>query len=162
MNLALEKELNKDYLTAVQLYKNQISGSSVTAQEDYINLAFLYWLFAADYGFAEYYSIPQELRDKGGEEYSKILDLAIAKYPNSVELKFWARYFPHRHYFVEFPRHECERMITESTEEESLIPYFYLYLFDKKRYKKQKERLLELCKATPSAKFTYIKSIIGG
>ena len=160
MNLALEKELNKDYIEAVKLYESKLEDCSCVPEEDYINLAFLYWQFAADYGFSSYYNIPKELRNKGGEKYLEILNSALTKYPNSLELKFWEKYFPHRHYYDEFPQKDCEQMIAENKGDESLVPYFYLYLFDEVKYKSERDKLLELCNATPTAKFNYIKSII--
>lgn len=160
MNLALEKEMNEDFVEAVKLYEEIISNCSDVTEDDYINLAFLYWEFAADYGFCFYYNISCDLRNKGGKEYPRIIKDAIVEFPNSLELKFWERYFPHRHYYDEFTQEEIEKMIVEHKGDDSLIPYFYLYLFDKKKYKEQRDKLLEICNATPSAKYRYIKAII--
>ena len=160
MNKALEKEINEDFIEAVKLYEDKIINCSDATEDDYINLAFLYWQFAADYGFRYYYSIPNELRDKGSKEYPRLIKEAIKKFPNSLELKFWERYFPHRHYYDEFTQEEIEKMITEHNGDDSLIPYFYLYLFDSKKYKKERDKLLEICEEIPNAKFKYIKAII--
>jgi len=160
MNIALEKEMNEDFVEAVKLYEEKISNCSDVTEDDYINLAFLYWEFAADYGFFCYYNIPEVLGIKGDKEYPRIIKDAIEKFPKSLELKFWKRYFPHRHYYDEFTQEEIERMIIEHDGDDSLIPYFYLYLFDKQKYKEQRDKLIEICNATPSAKFRYIKAII--
>jgi hypothetical protein len=160
MNLALEKEKNEDFVEAVKLYEDRILNCSDSTEDDYINLAFLYWQFAADYGFYCYYNIPEDLGVKGGEEYPRIIKEAIDKFPNSLELKFWERYFPHRHYYDEFTQEEIEKMIAEHKGDDSLIPYFYLYLFDKEKYKKERDILLEICEKTPNAKYKYIKAII--
>ena len=159
MNIAIEKE-KTEFLEAVKLYEDKILYGSDATEDDYINLAFLYWQFAADYGFYCYYNIPEELGVKGDKEYPRIIKEAIDKFPNSLELKFWERYFPHRHYFDEFTQEEIEKMIAEHEGDDSLIPYFYLYLFDKQKYKKERDKLLEICKETPNAKFKYIRAII--
>ena len=160
MNLALEKEINEEFVEAVKLYEDKILYGSDATEDDYINLAFLYWEFAADYGFCFYYSISEDLRNKGDEGYPRIIKEAIEKFPNSLELKFWEKYFPHRHYFDEFTEEEIEKMIAEHEGDDSLIPYFYLYLFDKQKYKEERDKLLEICDKIPNAKNRYIKAII--
>ncbi|PKL84569.1 MAG: hypothetical protein CVV22_12400 [Ignavibacteriae bacterium HGW-Ignavibacteriae-1] len=160
MNFALKKDIEEDYIEAVKLYEDKILNSSDAIEDDYINLAFLYWVFAADYGFYSYYNIPEELRAKGEKEYPKIIKAALNKFPNSLEIKFWERYFPHRHLYNEFTQEEIETMIAGHKGDDSLIPYFYLYLFDSQKYKEERDKLLKVCEETPNAKFKYIKSII--
>ncbi len=160
MNIATKKEIEENYKEAAVLYHDQILSKSNVNEQDYINLAFLYWSFASDYGFSSFYKIPKELQEKGGEEYPKIINDALKIYPFSLELIFWKNYFPFRHYFKQFSQQECEKLIEDHTGNTSLIPYFYLYLFDKVKYKQQRDQLLELCNELPTAKFNYIKSII--
>lgn len=75
----------------------------------------------------------------GGKRYLEILELGLANYQNSVELNFWKMYFPHIVYSKEFSKEDCKQLIDKYGDDESLVPYFYLYLFDKEKYTKEKK-----------------------
>lgn len=160
IDIAIGKDIDKEYIKAVELYKNCIARGCVSL-DVYSNLAFLYWEFAAEhFEFNLPNNIPDDWSLIGGKKYGEILEQGLEQYPDNLELKFWKKYFPYRLFFDEFSQQECEQMIEEHKGDESLIPYFFLYLFDKEKYKFQRDRLFELCNATPNAKFNYIKSII--
>ncbi len=158
MKLALSEELNKRYLEAVKYYESELSNNSTPSIEAYVNLAFLYWEFASEFTFNDAYNIPDEWSKIGGEKYPKIIELGLQKHPRSVELHFWKRYFPHRHYFDEFTQEECEQIIKEYGDKESLVPYFFLYLFDEDKYREKRNELLRKCAELPTAKNCYIMS----
>ncbi|MEZ4887462.1 MAG: hypothetical protein R3E32_22205 [Chitinophagales bacterium] len=161
MELAIIKDINKDYIEAVRLYED-IINSDYASLVIYTNLAFLYWEFAAEQiSFNEPNDISDEWSLIGGEKYKEVIEQGLKKYPNSLELKFWRRYLHYRLFFEKFTQQECEQLILDHKEDESLVPYFYLYLFCKRKYKIQRDKLLQICNEVPTAKFNYIKSIIG-
>ncbi len=159
MNAAIIKEINKEYIEAVELYEKDIKKSA--SLESYINLAFLYWCFAFE---LFEFNIPNNISEKlsviGGNRYSKILGLGLNNYPNSMELNFWKRYFSHISFGEEFSDNDCKQLIVKYRNDENIIPYFYLYLFDKKKYETEKNKLLDECSVKPTAKNIYIRSII--
>lgn len=157
---AIRKDIDKEYIKAVELYESCIAYGC-TSLEVYSNLAFLYWEFATEQiSFNEPNNISDDWSLIGGKKYGEILEQGLEQYPDSLELNFWKKYFPYRLFFGEFSQQECEKMVEEHRGDESLIPYFYLYLFDKDKYRPKRDRLLELCRSIPNAKFNYIKSII--
>ena len=160
LELAISSELTRKYLEAVKLYESELINSKKAPIETYINLAFLYWEFAAEFTFRDANNIPEEWSHIGGEKYPHIVELGLQKYPNSVELHFWEKYFPHRHYFNEFTEEECLKILQDYGDSESLVPYFFLYLFEEEKHIEKRNQLLMLCKELPTAKNTYIRSII--
>lgn len=157
MKFALKKELNKEYIKAVKLYEKILEHNSNAPVDTYINLAFLYWEFAdQQVEFNDPNNIPDKWSKIGGERYSEIINQALNEYPGSVELHFWKKYFPHRLFFDDFTQEECEQIIKEYGDNESLVPYFFLYLFDEEKYKKKRDDLRKECKKLPTAKNLYI------
>ena len=162
MEEALIKEINKEYIEAVKCYENEIAKNDFSVLPDnYINLAFLYWSFAFE---LFEFNIPNEIIAEysivGGNKYQKILDLGLNYYPNNVELNFWRKYFQHIIYGEDFSKNDCRQLLAKYGDKESKVPYFFLYLFDKERYIKQRNELLNSCDKMPTAKNIYIKSII--
>lgn len=155
---ALINELKENYIKAVEIYEKAIEQKTIVDIDSFINLSFIYWSFV-DYGFSSYYCISNSLRDFGAIRYSQILKKGIKLYPNSLELHFWSKYYQHRHLGVEFTETNCLKLI-ENYDNDSLVPYFFLYLFDNKKYKEQRDKLLLECKNLPTAKNRYIISII--
>ena len=70
MELAITKEINKEYIEAVNYYEDEINNHSNSASLDsYINLAFLYWCFAFDlFGFNIPNNIPDTYSIIGGKK----------------------------------------------------------------------------------------------
>lgn len=159
IEIAISKDLEKNYLEAVKYYELALQDN-IPSADAYINLGFLYWEFAAEFTFNTAYNIPDKWSKIGGEKYPKIIEVGLKQYPESVELHFWKKYFPHRHYFDDFSQKDCERIIEESGDDGSIVPYFFLYLFDKVNYKEKRDQLLKQCEKLPTAKNEYIKSII--
>lgn len=161
MELATIKEINKEYLEAVKYYEDEISDTTIPASlESYINLAFLYWCFAFElFEFNNPNNIPENWSSIGGERYPKILELGLNNFPKSVELHFWKRYFSHISLGEEFSEQDCMQLL-EKYGIESKVPYFFLYLFDKNRYKEEIRELIDECNKLPTAKNLYIKSVL--
>lgn len=159
MNTAIIKEINKEYIKAVELYEENIKNSAFV--ENYINLAFLYWCFAF-----EQFNFPNKISEKwsiiGGNRYAKILELGLEKYPTNIELNFWKKYFSHIIYGLEFSENDCQQLVEEYEDNESLVPYFFLYLYNRQKYELKKTKLLEECIKQPTAKNIYIRSILEG
>lgn len=161
MNIAINKEINKQYIEAVYLYENEINSVDVPAIDTFINLAFLYWSFAAEeFEFNIPNNIPKEWSVTGGKKFLNLINLGLKKYPNNLELNFWKKYFPYRLFGESFNEDDCQDLINKYSDKESLVPYFFLYLFDKDKYKEQRDKLMTICNNLATAKNLYIKSII--
>ncbi|SFB86281.1 hypothetical protein SAMN05421780_101800 [Flexibacter flexilis DSM 6793] len=162
MESALLKDIEGKYIEAVQSYEHEIAGDfSYILPDSYINLAFLYWSFAFE---LFEFNIPNNINDEysiiGGNRYKIILDLGLIKFPNNIELHFWKKYFQHIIYGEEFSKNDCESLLREYGDNKTIVPYFFLYLFDKEKYKGKRNELLDRCNKYPTAKNIYIKSII--
>jgi hypothetical protein len=159
LEIAIKLDMSKDYLAAVQAYEDAIESRSCPA-EFFINLSFLYWEFAAEFAFRDANKISDKWGVIGGEKYRIVLEKGLSNYPLNVELHFWSKYFPHRLNFDPFSKEECLALIERFGDSESLVPYFFLYLFDKEKYSKKRNTLIMICENTPTGKNNYIKSII--
>jgi hypothetical protein len=162
MESAIKKEINKEYIEAVKYYEDEIVNNEPSILPDsYINLAFLYWSFAFElFEFNIPNEIAVEYSNIGGTRYKDILDKGLIKYPNNLELHFWKRYFQHIIYGEEFSEQDCKQLFEMYGDNESVVPYFFLYLFDKDKYKERRIQLINKCNECPTAKNIYIKSII--
>jgi hypothetical protein len=156
--IAIEKDIDKQYNDAAVYYQESINENELNV-DVYLNLAFLYWNFQ-DYGFFTYYNISEELAEIGYKKYPEILKKGLEVFPNNLELHFWDKYFSHILYGEDFTKENCLTLINEYNENESLVPYFFLFLFDKVKYKKERDELLEIANDTPTAKNLYVKSIL--
>lgn len=162
MNKGRKEEINKEYIEAVRCYEDEIANKETSIlPNSYINLAFLYWSFAFDYfGFDIPNNIPDDYSIIGGNRYQIILELGLKQYPNSEELHFWKRYFQHIIYGEDFSEQDCKTLL-QKYNDNSLAPYFFLYLFDKEKYREKMLNLMEEINIYPTAKNLYIRSIIG-
>ncbi len=161
METALIKDINKEYIEAIKHYENEIvNNESFALPDSYINLAFLYWSFAFEFSIPE--DIPEDYSIIGGNRYQKILDLGLSHYPTNIELIFWKKYFQHIIYGEKFSEKDCKRLLEKYDNSDSIVPYFFLYLFEKEKYKEKKNKLLDACKKFPTAKNLYIASVLNG
>lgn len=158
-NDAINLDVAGEYENAVKEYERVISQGNATI-EIITNLAFIYWESVTQFTFTNGIGIPDSLKSTGVENYKKILHLGLFDFPNSPELHFWDRYFLHRGLFEDFSDEDCNNILNKYGREESLVPYFFLYLFDKEKYKRQREELLRICNESPTAKNNWIKSLI--
>jgi hypothetical protein len=162
MERAVINEINKKYIEAVECYEDEIKDhNSNILPDSFINLAFLYWCFAFElFEFVIPNSISEYWSNKGGNRFLEILGLGLEKFPNNIELHFWKKYFLHISYGKEFTEKECLNLIEKYGDKESKIPYFFLYFFDKIKYEKQRDELIEIAEEIPTAKNLYIKSLL--
>ena len=159
MNTAIKKEISKKYMEATKSYEEELfNKNSIASVDSYINLAFLYWGFAFLFRVPE--DVPEDYSIIGGERYQKVLESGLDKYPKNVELNFWKRYFSHIIFGEEFSKNDCEQLITKFGDINSKVPYFFLYQYDKEKYKQQRAELIDECDKLPTAKNLYIKSIL--
>jgi hypothetical protein len=161
MNSAIIKDINKQYIKAVVGYENEIAKNKLPDIDIFINLAFLYWSFAAQ---QIEFNIPNNISDEwsliGGEKFMSTIDKGLTIYPSNVELHFWKQYFNHRLFMIDFSQSDCKALLEKYDNHTSLVPYFFLYLFDKETYKNQIDRLLKECTHNPTAKNNYIRTFI--
>jgi hypothetical protein len=123
-------------------------------------LAFIYWESVTQFYYSNGKIISEKLKVVGIEKYQKTLHEGMMVFPNNPELHFWEKYFLHRGIFEDFSENECIEILNKYGRNESLVPYFFLYLFDKELYKKQRDELLRICLEVPTVKNNWIKSII--
>nr|WP_294860048.1 hypothetical protein [uncultured Fluviicola sp.] len=161
MNLALVKEINKQYIEAVKCYESEIADNPLISADEYINLAFLYWSFAFElFEFDLPNNIMNDYSVIGGNRYQEILNLGLDKFPNNIELHFWKRYFQHIIYGEDFSENDCKELLEKFGVEETIVPYFFLHQFDKEKYREKISDLLTICNTIPTAKNLYIESIV--
>ena len=157
--MAIIYDIKKEYIKAVDAYETLIRKDGVIP-DYYINLSFLYWSFAFElYEFTIPNNIPEYWVKKGGEEFLKVLDLGIEKYPKDIELHFWKRYFLHISYAENFTEKECLDLF-DLYGYKNKTPFFFLYQYDNIKYRKQRDELLDIIKGEETAKNLYIKSLL--
>ncbi|CAL1519099.1 hypothetical protein [Chitinophaga sp. MM2321] len=157
-NLALNLDLSKKYIEAIAEYELSLQKEAFNVNLS-INLAFLHWVSAAEFPWADAYKIPNEIRLKGIDRCGEILADAKLKFPECAELYFWERYFWHRITFDPFTEEDTLNILSAHTCCEE-IPYFFLYLFDEMKYEKERNSVLKKCLELPTAKNLYIIAII--
>lgn len=156
--IALEMEFSYQYEKAIDEYEQAIMQNE-DMLDVYINLAFLYWLSSTQFTWADEYNISEKIRRKGINRYADLLGLAMKKFPSNSELHFWKRYFLHRITYEPLNENDVLEILSHN-KAKSLVPYFFLYLFNENKYKTERDILLEECKRVPTAKNLYIKSLI--
>lgn len=161
MNEGIIADINKDYLLAEKLYNEEINSLETASEKAFTNLAFLYWAFASlEFEFNIPNNIPVDWSIIGGNSYLNILKKGLKIYPDSLELNFWNNYFPYRLFQTEFSERTCKDIMIKYEQNTSLVPYFFLHLFDKDLYSNELSKLFKECTDEPTAKNNYIKSFI--
>lgn len=156
--IALKLDLSQNYPEAIKEYEQALCQDSLDL-EFLINLAFLYWISASQFSWADKYNIPVKERSKAVDRCSELIGIAKSKFPQNCEVFFWEKYFNHRLLFEPLSENDVLKIISTHKEVNN-IPYFFLYLFDQKKYSQQRNNLLKECISLPTAKNLYIKSII--
>jgi len=155
---AIQEDIDVNYFAAIDIYE-QLIDLNVATLSVFSNLSFIYWRFAAHVGFRSSHNISDEWIERGDINYKIVINKGLEKYPESVELRFLSKYFLHRLGIIDFSRQECEEII-RSYRLKSLLPYFYLYLFDDAEFKQQRDLLLKECQELPTTKNRYIRAIL--
>lgn len=155
---ALRLDQNKEYEMAIALYERSVQSNEFELNA-YINLSFLYWQTASEFAFKDTYHISNKIFNISFDRYEEVLNMGIILFPNNAELHFWKVYFPHIILGEELYQDEVLEIVN-TYDNTSLVPYFFLYLFNKEKYIKERKMLLKECSKLPIAKNLYIKSII--
>jgi hypothetical protein len=154
-------DVKKEYVQAALEYEKMIIENDVVPKEVYINLGFLFWEFATEQvSFNVPNNIPDTWSVRGGESFQQVILDGIFAYPESLELHFWYKYLPYRLYQEEFTQTDCEALLVKFSGDESLVPYFFLSLFEDKNYTLQMDKLKLECNRCLTAKNLYILSFI--
>lgn len=161
MKEAIEKEIEKKYIEAINYYELDINSNEKPYVESFINLSFIYWCLAFEYfEFILPNGISEEFSLIGGDRFMNIIDKGIEKYPDNIELQFWKKYFIHISYGEEFSYEECIGLLKKSKNEEGDVLYFFLYMFDEEKYEVEKDKLLKKIKGKLILKNLYIISLL--
>lgn len=155
---AVSSDIDSNYFQAIDFYE-QLLREEIATVEIFSNLAFIYWAFAGDFGFSAANNIPDEWIQMGATKYKQVIEKGLFQFPESVELHFLSKYFWHRLGVIDFSKEECLQIV-KAYKEKSLVPYFYLYLFDEEKFKLEAQNLLIECEKCPTTKNKYIKSIL--
>ena len=159
MSEALAADLEGDFHEATRNYELEIERDG-SCEDAFVNLSFIYWYLA--------FSPPPTLRagvsdtwsTRAGDRYADVIEQGMKKYPESLELAFWKRYFSYRSAGDPFSESDCCDLIAKYPKSETFVPYFFLYLFDRSNYEKQASILRQECEQLPTTKNKYIKSIL--
>ena len=150
MELAIVKEINKEYIESVKCYEREIANNDSSVLPDsYINLAFLYWSFAFE--FLEFMlpnSIPEDYSIIGVERYQMIIELGLINYPNNAELHFWKKYFQHIIYGDIFTAEDCKKLV-EKYEQDGIMPVYENEWEEKYRKSELEETIIGLYEVQP-------------
>lgn len=160
MREAISRDVRGHYSEAIKHYELELTGNKNASVDAYLNLAFIYWElfieppFSFDEGVSYRWNVIAE------ERYPITLQQGLDKYPQNAELHFWEMYFSHIFLGKDFSKEDCEKIVEKYGDGESIIPYFFLGLFDKKKYEDKHKQLLRKCEELPTAKNRYIRSIL--
>lgn len=150
-----------DYELAINYYEQALSEDQDKSEDLFTNLSVIYWLLITDNNFPELQDIDSQLRHNGLTRYKQLVDFGVASFPKSKELLFWKSYFPYRMYFASFTFEECQILMEDTSLRASLVPTFYLNMFDEKSYAEERNALIVECLKSPTAKNKYIMSFLG-
>lgn len=156
-NLGLEADIRGDFLSAIKYYEESISQNEKQV-DTYLNLAIIYWEIGWDYGISSYHKINKDLIHVAAERYEVILEIAKKEFPNNIEVEFWRRYIDNINLGKEFSIEECETLVQR--DKNSLVPYSYLYLYNKDKYKNEVDKLYSIVSKELTEKNQYIKNMI--
>lgn len=159
---AIENDCAGLYPEAIQHYEAAIAENPLPPLEAYVNLSFVYWSLTAEPPFTFAAGISEEYSLYAAGRYREIVELGLDSYPKSLELHFWSRYFEHILFGDSFGKEDCEALFSQFVPDESIVPYFYLWLFDKESYEGQRKLLVNSVCELPTAKNKYILAVLQG
>jgi len=157
---AVSQDIAKNYDEAIKSYEDAIRDNENIHTDAFTNLAFIYWSLANEPPFAFEPGISEKWSIIAGERFPIILEMGILRQPDTVELIFWKRYFAHIVLGEDFTPEECKAIVQGHSTGESRVPYFFLWLFDKKSYIGERVALLRRCEEERTTKNRYIISIL--
>ena len=154
---AIQKDISQDYIKSLELYEKSVQKEENI--DAFINLSFLYWEISTEFAFRDQFGIPDKWLSIGADRYDSLLDQAIMLYSKNAEPFFWKKYFDHISLGEELTEGDVCKIL-ESTDENKLIPHFFLSLFSPMKYQNQTEEIISLARKEPTAKNLYILSML--
>ncbi|RZK16038.1 MAG: hypothetical protein EOO56_21205 [Hymenobacter sp.] len=130
--------------------------------EVFANLSFIYWESGTQQSIAAAEARPPALHDRPWQMCFRVIEAGLQQYPEDLELSFWARYYPYRGIFDDFSAADCQQLLLNCVNHnQTLIPYFFLSLFDEELYSVEIAHILADCRKCPTAKNRWIASVLG-
>jgi len=158
---ALAHDVAGEYKQAVAVYERIILQPQAPV-EAFANLSFIYWESGAQQPKANDKAAPLAASVMPWQRCSWVLKAGLQRYPKDLELSFWAKYYPYRGVFEDFSADDCRQLlVTCVNHNQTLMPYFFLSLFDEELYSAETARILTDCQSYPTAKNRWVASVLG-
>lgn len=156
MNLAqcLAADRAGEYVSAAQGYESVLATGD-RSQRILLNLALLYWQ-ATDPGLS---TIPGDFFETAANRYPELLAEALTRFPESVAVRFWARYIAWAELGEPFDREQCRALLSEDPT--TLLPAMVIFT-DTRGQEMRGEALdlLEQCYEDGTTGARYVISVI--
>lgn len=159
---ALAHDVAGQYEQAAAAYEQAI-GQPQAPVEAFANLSFIYWEASAQQSmtFANGTAVPLAWGSRSFDSCFRVLAAGLQRYPQDLELSFWSRYFPYRGVFNDFSAADCQQLLATCTNHNhTLMPWFFLSLFDENQYRAEVTAILAACARQPTAKNRWVASIL--
>lgn len=154
--IALAEDAADRPLNAEAAYKRAIQSASANL-EAYLNLAVLYLQFA-DFGYASYHGIPEDLVNRSYELAMETLDQAQARFGPHPEIDVWRAYAD---FAVRGSSLDLEALLQLARQRQTLAPYLLLAsVSGLKQYRTQAQALLEQIKDGKTERHRLMRSIL--
>ncbi len=160
MREAISRDVRGQYSEAIKHYEAELTRNMNALIDTFLNLAFIYWQLSIEPPFYFDEGVSDKWSAVAGERYPTLLQQGLARYPQNAELHFWESYFPHILFGSALTEEDCEKIVEKYGDAESIVPYFFLWLFDKENYADKRQQLLRQCEELPTAKNRYVKSLL--
>jgi len=156
-NQALQKDINQEYVNAIELYEESIKREETI--DAFINLAFLYWQVSSEFAFRDQYGISDKWLSIGSDRYNLLLNQSIILFSKNAEPIFWKKYFDHISLGEELTENDVLNIL-KKCEDGLLVPCFFLYLLNPRKYNHQIDEIIAKAKEKPTSKYLYILSVL--
>jgi hypothetical protein len=157
---ALAHDVAGEYEQAATVYERVIMHPQAPV-EAFANLSFIYWEAVWQLSFTNGSTTPLALQQLPVDSCSRVLTAGLQRYPHDLELSFWARYYPYRGIYDKFSEADCRQLLADCVDHnQTLMPHFFLSLFDKASYRAEVTQILITSQQFPTAKNRYVASII--
>ncbi len=153
--IGVANDITKDYISAAYYY--ELAVSEDTNADAFVDLALLYFQFT-DYGMNASSGLSLDFIHTAFERYPLIIEKGLINYPSNTEMIFWEAYFRHRTIYDDLTSNDVLKIL--NTGEPSVVPYFFLWILEPKKYEVQREKLLKICNISLTSKNRWILSLI--
>ena len=158
---ALAYDAAGEYEQAVVVYERAILQPQAPV-EAFANLSFIYWESGTQLPMANGEAMPLALSKMPWQRCSQVVKAGLQHYPKDLELSFWAKYYPYRGIFEDFSADDCRQLLVDCVNHnQTLMPYFFLSLFDEELYRAEIAHILTDCQNRPTAKNRWVASVLG-